>query len=75
MFIKHCERVILIKEVANNSKLTLIVQTRDMFLPSMTSRYMVVGDTSGMQANSCSGSPWIFSPMTLGGEWHLGSTE
>ena len=50
-------------------------QTSDMFLPSMTSRYMEVGDTFGIQANSLGTNFLIDSLMSLGGEWHLGSIE
>ena len=50
-------------------------QTSDIFLPSMTSRYIEVGDTFGMQANSLGTNFLIDSLMSLGGEWHLGSIE
>ena len=52
-----------------------MVQTKDMFLPSMTSRYMDVGETFGMQANSVGAKALIGSLMSRGGLWHLGSTE
>ena len=47
--------------------LTSIEQTSDMFFPSMTSRYMEVGETFGMQANSCGDKLLIGSLMSLGG--------
>ena len=47
--------------------LTSMVQTRDMFFPSMTSRYMDVGDTFGIQANSVGASDLIGSLMSRGG--------
>ena len=54
---------------------TSMLQTIDMLFPSMTSRYMDVGDTFGIQANSVGASDLIGSLMSRGGLWHLGSTE
>lgn len=54
---------------------TSIEQTSDMFLPSMTSRYMDVGETLGMHANSEGERVLMASLMSLGGLWHRGSTE
>ena len=42
-------------------------QTNDMFFPSMTSRYMEVGETFGMHANSSGDKFLIGSLMSLGG--------
>ena len=42
-------------------------QTSDIFFPSITSRYMEVGETFGMHANSCGGKLLIGSLMSLGG--------
>lgn len=44
-----------------------MVQTKDIFLPSMTSRYMDVGETFGMQANSVGAKALIGSLMSRGG--------
>ena len=61
---------------SKNSEIqTSMVQTKDIFLPSMTSRYMDVGETFGMQANSVGAKALIGSLMSRGGLWHLGSTE
>ena len=50
-----------------NFDLTSMEQTNDMFFPSMTSRYMEVGETFGMHANSCGDRFLIGSLMSLGG--------
>ena len=50
-----------------NFDLTSMEQTNDMFFPSMTSRYMEVGETFGMHANSCGDKFLIGSLMSLGG--------
>ena len=50
-----------------NFDLTSMEQTNDMFFPSMTSRYIEVGETFGMHANSCGDKFLIGSLMSLGG--------
>ena len=57
------------------TELTLMLQTSDMFLPSMTSRYMVVGVTSGRQANSASDRLVMVVPCRRLGDRHRGSIE
>ena len=53
---------------SKNSEIqTSMVQTKDIFLPSMTSRYMDVGETFGMQANSVGAKALIGSLMSRGG--------
>ena len=52
-----------------------MLQTSDMFLPSMTSRYMVVGVTSGRQANSASDRLVMVVPCSRLGDRHRGSIE
>ena len=54
---------------------TSIVQTSDIFLPTTTSKYIAVGETSGLQANSFFCNALISSPNNLEGPLHLGSTE
>ena len=52
-----------------------MVHSNDMFLPSMTSWYIVVGDTSGTQANSERGVAATLSPTSLCGALHRGSSD
>ena len=47
--------------------LTSIEHTRDMFFPSITSRYIEVGETFGIHANSSGGKLLIGSLMSRGG--------
>ena len=63
------------KEVSKGATFTLIVHSSDMFFPSMTSWYIVVGDTSGTQANSERGVAVILSPISLWGARHRGSSD
>ena len=65
VFLPH-EQIKLISRLFNFD-LTSMEQTNDMFFPSMTSRYMEVGETFGMHANSCGDKFLIGSLMSLGG--------